>query len=331
MTDTIKTKSRRRTPWTGVDKATPLQAFIDSCTERDYNHRHPDLRSSGEAQWLNSHEPGKCRFCGSERISKEGFSENGIRRYRCKDCGRRFNILTNTVFDNHRLPISEWIGFLLDIFGYGSFNLTAKVNRNSGNTTRYWMAKTFMLLDGIQDDVMLEGTVWLDETFYRLRNPDIKLKEDGKEYRGLSRNQMCIGVACDSRHVLFIYEGTGKTSGKRTLETFGKHIRPGSTLIHDLEPSHNRLVSELELVSEAHDSREIKKLPDSRNPLNAVNQMCRLLQLFLRSHSGFLRSDIQGYLNVLHVMLNPPDNKYQKIEKMLELGISKPVLLRYRS
>jgi hypothetical protein len=60
-------------------------------------------------------------------------------------------------------------------------------------------------------------------------------------------------------------KGNGKVSGKRTIEAFGRHIKPGSRLI--------------------------KKLPDSKNP---------------------------------------PENKYEKIDKILELGFQKSVLLRYR-
>ena len=86
----------------------------------------------------------------------------------------------------------------------------------------------------------------------------------------------------------------------------------------------------LNLESEAYDSKKIKKLPDSKNPLNPVNQLCRLLQMFLRSHAGFIREDLQGYLNVFFVIMNPPENKYEKIEKILELGFHKSVLLRYR-
>ena len=89
------------------------------------------------------------------------------------ECGRRFNILTNTVFDSHKISISEWMGFFLDIFGFGSFGLTSKVNRNASNATRCCMDKVFLLLEGIQDDVVLEGTVWLDETFFKVRSPEI--------------------------------------------------------------------------------------------------------------------------------------------------------------
>lgn len=36
-------------------------------------------------------------------------------------------------------------------------------------------------------------------------------------------------------------------------------------------------------------------LDDDANPLDPVNELCRLLKLFLRAHSGFIRDDLQGY------------------------------------
>lgn len=330
MTDIKRTKSRRRTPWTDSESATPLQAFIDGCTERDYVHRHPAGDDTGEVGLLNSYELHCCRHCGSERIRRYGFFRNGAARYLCNDCGRTFGVTTNTIFDNHKISVSEWIGFLLDIMGFGSFSLTAKVNRNSNNTTRYWIDKTFLLLDDIQKDIILEGTVWLDETFLKVRNPDIEKKADGLEYRGISRNQMCIGIARDKTHAVFYFEGFGKPTGKRTLELFGNHIRPGSMLVHDMERAHGPLVEQLQLQSTVYNSKELKKLQDKDNPLDPVNELCRLAQMFLRAHSGFLRDDLQGYLNLFSILMNPPDNKYQKIEKMLDLGMTKPILLRYR-
>jgi hypothetical protein len=64
----------------------------------------------------------------------------------------------------------------------------------------------------------------------------------------------------------------------------------------------------LDLESEAY---------DSKNPLNPVNQLCRLLQMFLRSHIGFIREDLQGYLNMFFIIIYPPANKYAKIERIL--------------
>jgi transposase-like protein len=330
MKNDIVTKSRRKTPWTKAESATPLQGFIDRCTERDYAHRHPTFEETCESGFINSYDLKNCRYCGSSNIVRNGKSDNGITRFKCKGCGKQFTAITNTMFDSHKIPISEWIGFLLDIFGYGSFSLTSKVNRNAGNTTKYWMDKTFLLLEGIQDDIVLEGRVWIDETFYKVRNEDIQYHEDGKEYRGLSVNQMCIGIACNGRYSVFFLEGYGKTSARKTMEAFSRLIKPGSVLVHDKEKSHHKLVKELGLISEVYDSKESKKLPDSENPLDKVNDLCRLLQMFLKAHSGFKRDDLQNYLNVFHVIINPPENKYEKIEKLLNRAMDNPILLRYR-
>lgn len=324
------TKSRRITPWTGKSDSSSLESFIDLCTERDYEHRHPSVIETGEAEFLNSYELSSCRFCGSSLITKEGYSSTGVRRYKCKSCGKRFTILTNTIFDSRKLPISEWICFLLDLFGYASFNMTSKVNRNSSNTTKYWVKKLFLLLEGIQDDVVLDGKVWLDETFIKVRSEDIETRPDGKEYRGQSRNQMCIGIACNKVQSVFIFEGNGKTSARKTLEAFSSHIKEGSHLVHDKEAAHGLLVSMLNLTDESYDSRKLKGIPDKDNPLDRVNDLCDLLQRFLASHSSFKRDSLQDYLNLFSVMMNPPSNKYEKVKRILELSFEKPILMRYR-
>jgi hypothetical protein len=112
---------------------------------------------------------------------------------------------------------------------------------------------------------------------------------------------------------MFVFEGTGKTSGKKTLDAFASHIASGSTLVRDKEKSHRKLVEKLNLKSEVYDSREIKKLPDDDNPLDPIKDICRLLQMFLRTHSGFMRCELQGYPNVFPVIMNRPENKYEKV------------------
>lgn len=39
-------------------------------------------------------------------------------------------------------------------------------NRNSETTAKYWLIKVFEVLKGIQDDIVLDGTVYLDETYF---------------------------------------------------------------------------------------------------------------------------------------------------------------------
>lgn len=235
MTDSKRTRSRRRTPWTDSDSATPLQTFIDGCAERDYLHRHPTVNDTGEVGLLNSYELHRCRHCGSERIRRYGSYRNGAARYMCNGCGRTFGVMTNTIFDNHRISVSEWIGFLLAIMDFGSFSLTSKVNRNSDNATRYW----------------------LGETYLKVRSSDIGRRAYGLEYRGVARNQLCIGIVRDGTHSVFLFEGFGKPTGKRALELFEDHIEIGFTLVHDMERAHGPLVERLHLWSDVYSSMEL--------------------------------------------------------------------------
>lgn len=151
----------------------------------------------------------------------------------------------------------------------------------------------------IRITTVLRGKAYIDETFYKLRKEDIQTKEDEFQYRGLSRNQIRMGIGCDlSGHVFCTIEGNGKTSSKKTLEAFLHHIELGATLVQDRKKSHDSLVKELRLVSENHSSKSLKGLPDKGNPMDEINWRCRQFKQFLNSHSGFDRANPSDYLNL---------------------------------
>ena len=170
----------------------------------------------------------------------------------------------------------------------------------------------------------------MDETFYTVRISDIKLNPDGSKLRGLSENQICIGVACDRRNVYCVLEGLGKPDKEKTLSSFKDHIKQGSALVHDKDNSHSLLMKELNLKDEAYDSNELKKLPDKDNPLNRVNQIHNLIKKFFYAHNSFNREDIKGYIDLFSFMMNPPRNKLEKVRILIDLGFTIPKVLRYR-
>lgn len=158
-----------------------------------------------------------------------------------------------------------------------------------------------------------------------------RMPDGSKVPGGFSKGKHCIGIGCDgSGAAVFADEGLGKTSGARTLAAFGGHVARGSTLVHDMENGHNRLVRELGLRSERHNSKLIKRLPDPENPLAAVNRLCYLLRLFLDSHTGFDRTRLGGYLDLFWVMMNPPRDKMEKAAFVLDRAMRNPKTLRYR-
>lgn len=323
-------KSRRKTPWDKTAELTATQEFLRAHYLEHYASRHPKLSETGEANMINSFVPAQCPYCASEKFVKRGLTANGVQRYLCV-CGQTFLPTTNTIFDGRKISISEWMEYCLNIFRYVSINADSWNNKNAFSTSRYWLQKLFLTLEDYQKDIVLSGTVWLDETYYPVINAQIEHKDDGTKYRGLSRNQICIGVATDKQHIICFVEGTGKPSQKKSFDTFATHIAPGTTLIHDKENTHKKLVSTLQLISQAYTSCDLKGLKDSDNPLNPVNSVHDLLKKFLNAHSGFSRDRLQDYLNLFAFVRNPPFDPLEKVEKVVNLAFENPKSLRYRN
>ena len=53
-------------------------------------------------------------------------------------------------------------------------------------------------------------------------------------------------------------------------------------------------------------------------------------QKFLNAHSGFVRSDLQGYLDLFAFIMNTPGGKHMKVERFIEIAMRKLELHRYR-
>lgn len=131
------TSSRKKNPWTGKDNAAPLKSFIDTSNVTNYEKKHPSILSTEESTMLNSYTPNAWRYCQCPGIQKYGFTGNHVRRYRCSDYGRTFTVTTGTIFDNYKIPISEWMDYFIGLFRIQSFNSVLKSNRNSKTRTNY--------------------------------------------------------------------------------------------------------------------------------------------------------------------------------------------------
>ena len=123
-----------------------------------YEERHPTISETAEARMINSYIPKKCPFCSSEDFVKIGYDSNGIRRYKCT-CGKKFKPTTGTIFNSRKISVSEWIEYCLNIFRYISLNADSWNNRNAITTSKYWLEKLFLTLDGYQNDIVLSGDV----------------------------------------------------------------------------------------------------------------------------------------------------------------------------
>ena len=327
----MKNKSKHRSPWgTSLrilpwdkqdDEPTLTEKLISSTVTEWYEAKHRDP-SEEEIKLINNIEITECPACGSTSLKKAGYNHEGIQRYKCKDCNVRFTALTNTIFQDRKIPISEWIEYLMHLFEFHSIATSARDNRNASTTCTYWLHKVFAVLEDIQKHVVLEGNVYIDEMFFPVIKSKTVLK-DGKKLRGISRNKICVGCGYDDKgHVLLIVENTSKPSDRSTWNAYGTHIKPESTLHHDGEKSHGILISNLNLTSIVYTSEETKGLKDEDNPLDPINDLHGLAKRFMREHGGYDRSNLQGWMNLIWFILSEPYNRFEKIRNFIEIAIS---------
>ena len=316
-------KYLRRTPWDySVEKTLVQQALTEAYLSNYYN-KHQSLLFAGEATYLNKISVNSCPYCDSVNFKKNGFSKNGVQQYKCKDCDRKFSVTTNTIFEDHKIPIKEWLELCLNIFKFSSTSATARNNKNSPTTSEYWLSKLFLLLEDYQNDLVLEDIVYFDETYYSEVKRKITVTEDGKKKRGLSKNKYCIAVGVDATGVCCFVCGKGKPSKNRIFNSFKDKIKKGSLMINDGENAHFKIVKKLELKQEIHLSSETKGLSSKDNPMDRINHIHFLLKEFLDSHSGFNRDELQNYLNLFCFIMNPPVDPLEKVEIIKNFAFQK--------
>ena len=305
-----------------------VKSLISETTGFWYNNKHPIL-SDTEAKFINSKIIESCPHCGSSQIVKNGKRKDGIQRYFCNDCKSYFTPMTNTIFDARKIPVSEWIEFLINIIQFHSTKSSTELNQNAITTGFYRLEKTFLVLKNCQKDIILGGNVYIDETFISL-NKNKKKKPREKYLRGISRNKNCVAVATNKKEIIFIDAKCSKLSFKACRNAYKSHIKEGSTLIGDAEKSHNILCKELNLSSVTIASEVLKDEDDTTNPLRTINKLHYFLKLFLSAHKNFYRSELQDRLNLARFVLTPSMDMPMKLEWFLTRALNSPNLLRFR-
>ena len=317
----------------GDDSKRPVERLTQATVAEwdEQKHRKP---SGEEIELIDSLFDGCPYAKEGDGINHEciryGVTDLGVQRYLCKGCGRRFTPITGTVFDSKKIPISEWVEFIINLASYESLTQASLTNMNAKSTGRYWISKVFEVLKGCQDGVVLRGDVWIDETYFKQTKAGLILR-NGKKPSGLSRNLFCVATARDEDgRTVLIPCGKGKPSGERMLAALGPHIMRGSRIIHDGEKSHSRLISARRCAEETHPTSETKGLPDERNPMDPINEVHRFLKKFMARHGSFRREDLGDWLNLFWFVFTCFGKKDLAVNRFLEKAVKCRKIMRYR-
>lgn len=294
-----------------------------------WEKNHPKFGEGKFSELIRQLRPARCRKCGSRNIRLVQSNGVSLPRWLCLDEGVTFNVLSGTIFEGAKLPFDEWLEFLMSIGGMSSFGIAALTGKHAWKTIKYWMAKAFVILRDYQKSIVLGGKVWVDETVIALSSRFQKRDSDGKRLRGNSKNNLNIAVATDGVNVIARVVSLGMADENRIFEALSTHITPGSAIFHDNAVNHGRLVRELGLESVVHPSAKTRNLPASADPLEKINHIHYLLKVFLKAHGRFRRDELQGYLDLFTFLMNPPEGRWTKACRLIEMGMKTLVVKRY--
>ena len=267
-----------------------------------------------------------CPYCKSNEVIGWGNKDN-FKRYKCRKCGKTFSSASSTLLDRHKLPIKTMLRFFINVITGSSINEASKVAKVSMNTGVYWMKKAFVALASFQKSIILSNNVYIDEKYISVDKSKLILDDKGRKLRGLSRNKICIVIGTDRINTIAKLEGKGKVSSDKIMDAFSKNINPGSTLIHDMDHSHDKLIIALLLVDEGHKAIYKYKQVEELEP---INKYCSAFADFFRLHRGLEKENLQGWLDFFSFIHSNLGNANEKAMRLLEMIIKCDEIVRYR-
>lgn len=257
-----------------------------------------------------------CPYCGSDTYVSFGSTTEGLPRYKCTQCGRKFNLLSNSIFHSTNKSIDTWISYLTLMTFNVPLEMTEEICNISHSTAMLWRQKVFATVDGYQEHLCLKDRIWIDETY--VFDSTLLHDDDFKNKRGLSKNLICIVVAIDvHKNTYAVICGHGKPSGTRIYKALKDHIASGSVLVHDGEKAHNLLIEKLNLKSESYIANTKDK--NYLENMALINNMCSWLKRYIYWFIGMRMNNLQSYLNWFVYLFRVKGNtdKWPKMNRIL--------------
>ena len=254
-----------------------------------------------------------CPFCESVDFIKYG-KRNGNQRFKCLSFGHVFLKTTNTIFSSTKLNRSCLRNLIVLIIDGTKLETISDVLKISRRTAYMWRMKIYKVAGEMIKNIELSGKVWIDEKLIRVNKRFLVTKSNGKQYRGVSINQIVIACAIDSNGNKYAeIVGRGHISSKQCINSYGKHIKPESLIIHDGIFSFGQLIKELHAKDEIHKSIT----NSSKRYMQPINSFCAEIERNMVIHQGIRDENLQDYLNwiVFKSSINS-DNIDSKIDEL---------------
>ena len=242
-----------------------------------------------------------CPRCGCvENIVRYGF-KNGHQRFKCKNCGRIFNEITNSVFMCSKKSFDIWEKYIECMINEFTIRKSAKICKICITTAFVWRHKILDVLSKKIDGVKLSGVIEVDETFFpisykgsrHLPRPARK-RGGGTSIRGVSKEKVCVSCGVDrGGNILGMVSNLGKITKDKLNKVFGGKIIDNSIICSDGEKSYKDFVKE-------HDYKHViiksGRYKNGIYHLNHINAYHNGLKGFIRKFNGVSTKYLNNYI-----------------------------------
>ncbi|MGJ8665188.1 MAG: IS1595 family transposase [Patiriisocius sp.] len=160
-------------------------------------------------------------------------------KYKCKETGKYFNVKTNTIFDNTKLPLQKWFLAIWLVTGHKKGISSLQLGRDLDITQKsaWFMLGRIRQCFGIDANEQMEGEIEADETFVGGKN---KNRHANKKTRGTSDDKTPVlgMVQRYGKVVATVVKDTTTASLSREII---KNVKEGATLYTDEYTSYKSL------------------------------------------------------------------------------------------
>lgn len=138
-------------------------------------------------------------------------------KYRCKNTGKYFNVKTNTIFDNTKLPLQKWFLAIYLVTSHKKGISSLQLGRDIGITQKsaWFMLQRIRECFGIENNNELDNEVEADETYVGGRNKNRHSNKKIKHSQGRSSK--------DKSPIIGMVERSGKLNAY-LVENVGSEI-----------------------------------------------------------------------------------------------------------
>lgn len=246
-----------------------------------------------------------CPHCDNDHIVKNGHSDE-MQRYKCKKCGKTFNLATKTILADTKISLATWRKCIECMMEGMSVRKTASICEINPVTAFRLRHKILDALQNMHKAVRLDGIVESDETYFRVsykgnhKQDDFVMPREPRKRgnrvtkAGLSNEHVCIpcAVSPDGKSISKIAT-LGKSKSEDLINVLGGRLRNATILCCDGDHAYNTLAR--------HEGVDVVHFPGEKRHngiigIQHVNNYHSRLKEFLRPFHGVSTKYMNNYL-----------------------------------